>query len=61
MATNTGSGWRRGQVKDRYQQFNELTDRFDKYDGAGNYISSKGSVGPYKGVEERSPKKPPRN
>lgn len=61
MAKNTGDSFRRGQVRDRYQQYNESTDRYDKYDGEGNYISSKSSPGPYKGVEERKPKKPPRS
>ena len=60
MAKNTGNGWRRGQVRDRYQQRNELTERFDKYDAGGNYLTSKQSPGPFKGVEARRPKKPPR-
>jgi hypothetical protein len=41
LAKNTGEGWRRGQIRDRYQQFNERTDRYDKYDGDGNHDSSK--------------------
>lgn len=61
MAKNTGEGRRRGQVTDRYQQYNERTDRYDKYDGEANHISSKVTPGPYKGVEERDPQKPPRN
>lgn len=61
MAKNTGEGHRKGQVSDRYQLHNEVTDRFDKYDGDGNYLSSKQSPGPYKGVETREAKKPPRN
>ena len=60
MAKNTGEGRRRGQVTGRYQQYNELTDRYDKFDGDGNYISSKVTSGRYKGIEERTPKKPPR-
>lgn len=60
MGKNSG-GFRRGQVRDRYQQRNERTDRYDKYDSEGNYLSSKSSPGPYKGVEERQPKKPPRS
>ncbi len=59
MATK-GKGWWRGQVKDRYQQKNERTDRYDKYDGDGNHIASKKTPGPWKGIEEREPKKPPR-
>ena len=61
MAKTTGDNFRRGQVSDRYQQRNERTERYDKYDGAGNHVSSKSTPGPYKGVEERNPKKPPRD
>ena len=39
LATNSGGGFRRGQVRDRYQQYNERTDRYDKYDGDGNHVS----------------------
>jgi len=60
LAKNTGEGWRRGQVTDRYQQYNERTERYDKYDSSANHVSSKSSPGPYKGIEERQPKKPPR-
>lgn len=60
LATNTGEGFRRGQVRDRYQQYNPDTDRYDKYDGDANYVDSKITEGPYKGIEERAPKKPPR-
>jgi hypothetical protein len=60
LAKNTGEGYRRGQVRGRYQQYNERTDRYDKYDGDGNYIGSKSTPGPFKNVEEREPKKPPR-
>jgi hypothetical protein len=60
LAKNTGEGYRNGQVRDRYQQYNALTDRYDKYDGDGNYVDSKASPGRWKGVEERDPKKPPR-
>jgi hypothetical protein len=61
LAKNTGEGYRSGQVRDRYQQYNERTDRYDKYDGDGNYVESKSTAGPFKGVEEREPKKPPRD
>ncbi|TNU73404.1 hypothetical protein FH969_11465 [Miniimonas arenae] len=60
MAKNTGQGWRRGQVSDRYQQYNDRTDRYDKYDGDGNHVSSTASPGPYKGVEERLSRRSPR-
>lgn len=61
MATNTGEGGRRGQIRNRYQQYNPNTDRYDKFDGGGNYVGSKSSPGKYKSIEERDPKKPPRN
>lgn len=60
MAKNTGEGWRRGQQKDRYQQHNGLTDRWDKYDSDANLLKSKSSPGPFKGIEKREAKKPPR-
>ena len=37
MAKNTGEGWRRGQQRDRYQQHNEVTNQWDKYDSQANY------------------------
>jgi hypothetical protein len=60
LAKNTGDGYRIGQIRDRYQQYNDRTDRFDKYDGDGNYVESKTTPGTFKGVEERQPRKPPR-
>jgi hypothetical protein len=60
LAKNTGDGYRIGQIRDRYQQYNDRTDRFDKYDGDGNYLDSKATPGTYKGIEERVPRKPPR-
>lgn len=60
MAKNTGEGFQRDQVGDRYQQYNLDTDRYDKYDGDANYVDSKSTAGSYKGIEERSPRKPPR-
>jgi hypothetical protein len=60
MAKNTGSGSRRGQQKSRFQLFNEVSERWDKYDGGANYLKSKKSPGPFKGVEQRVAKKPPR-
>lgn len=61
MAKNTGEGWRRGQQRDRYQQHNEVTNQWDKYDSQANYLGSKKSGGPYKGVEKRNSRKPPRS
>ncbi len=60
MGKNTGKGFRIGQQLDRYQTHNTRTDRWDKFDGSGNHISSKKSKDPYKGVEKRAAKKPPR-
>ena len=60
LAKNTGDDYRRGQVRDRYQLYNERTDRYDTYDGDGNHVASKSTPGPYKGIAEREPKKPPR-
>ena len=61
LATNTGEGGRKGQITDRYQLHNETTDLWDKYNGDANYLDSKVTGGPWKGVEKREPKKPPRN
>lgn len=60
VAKNTGRGHRRGQVKDRYQVLNLITDLFDVFDGSGNYLRSKKSKGPWKGIEIRKAMKPPR-
>lgn len=61
LAKNTGEGYRVGQQRDRYQLYNPRTDKYDKYDSSGNYLSTKESGGRWKGVEERNPKKPPRD
>lgn len=61
MAKNTGDGYRRGQVSDRYQQYNPTTDRYDKFDGNANYLDSKVTPGKWKGIEERNPEKPSRD
>jgi len=60
VAKNTGEGYRKGQQRDRYQLHNPNTDRYDKFDGDGNYLDTKATPGRWKGVEERDPKKPPR-
>ena len=60
MAVNTGKGWRQGQVKDRYQVYNERTDKYDKFDGDGNYMQTKQGGEPFKGVEIRDGKHPRR-
>lgn len=49
MATNTGSGFRRGSVSDRSQTRNPKTDQFVKRDdSSGRFMAAKPS--PYKGV-----------
>lgn len=60
MAKNTGENYRIGQVTNRYQQHNESTDRYDKYDGDANLLGSKQSPGQFKGIETRQARKPPR-
>jgi hypothetical protein len=60
LAKNTGEGRRLGQIVNRYQQHNETTGGFDKYDGDGNFLKSKSTPGKFKSIEERKPQKPPR-
>lgn len=50
MAKNTGKGHRVGLIRNRFQKFNPLTGRWDKYDSRGNYVSSKKSGGPFKSI-----------
>lgn len=61
MARNTGSGKRRGLIRDRYQKFNPRSGRWDKYDRRGNYVGSKKSGGPFKAIVRligRNPRRP---
>lgn len=44
----------------RYQQHNKRTDRYDVFDALGNYLRSKKSFGPWKGIEVRKARQPPR-
>jgi hypothetical protein len=60
MARNTGKGWRIGQVLNRYQQENQITGLYDIYNALGDYLRTKKSPGPWKGIEVRKPMKPPR-
>lgn len=60
MATKSRKGFWFGLVKNRYQQHNPHSDRWDKYDGKGNFLKSKQSKGRWKNVEARKPMKPPR-
>lgn len=55
MAKNTGSGSRKGAVKDRVQALNPVTKRYVKIDTeTGRIIAHKKSSGPFKGVREAS-------
>lgn len=60
MAKQTGDGFWKGQVTDRYQTYNERTDRWDKYDGDANFVDSKVTEGPWKSIEKRDAQKPGR-
>jgi hypothetical protein len=53
MAKNTGSGSRRGAVKDRVQALNPVTKRYVKIDtSTGRIVDHKKTAGPYKAVRE---------
>jgi hypothetical protein len=53
MATNTGSGSRKGAVKERVQALNPVTKRYVKIDtSTGRIVDHKKTAGPYKGVRE---------
>ena len=60
MATNTGKGHRKGQVLKRYQQENQVSGLFDLFNSAADYLRTKKSKGPFKGIEVRKAMKPPR-
>lgn len=60
MGKNTGTGSRKGAVRDRVQALNPVTKRYVKIDtDTGRIIAHKKSAGPYKGVREAAvpPKK----
>lgn len=44
MAKNIGGG-RKGQILNRYQLWNALTELWDKYDSNGNFMKTKKSSG----------------
>jgi hypothetical protein len=51
MAKNTGDGFRRGEIRQRSQFFNPLTQQWAKRDAeTGEIISVKESGEPYKGI-----------
>lgn len=60
MARNTGSGKRIGLVKNRYQKKNSLTGLWDKYNKRGDYVGTKKSGGPFKGIVRLSGRNPRR-
>ena len=53
MATNTGDGYRRGEVRDRSQVFNPETQQWVKRDTAtGEFLDVKEDGTPFKGVRK---------
>jgi hypothetical protein len=61
MAKNTGKGKRIGLIRNRFQKFNPLTERWDKYDAHGNYVGSKTTGGAFKSIVKlvgRNPRRP---
>lgn len=58
VAKNTGTGSRKGAVKERVQALNPVTKRYVKIDtSTGRIVDHKKSAGPYKGVREVTTKK----
>jgi hypothetical protein len=41
MAGNTGKGWRKGQVRNRYQQKNQTTGLFDIFNSGADYLRTR--------------------
>lgn len=61
MAKNTGKGWRKGLIRDRYQKRNSVTGLWDKYNKRGDYMGTKRSGGPFKSIVRlfgRNPRRP---
>lgn len=57
MAKNTGSGSRKGAVRDRFQLHSPITDRYAVFDATdGKMLRVKKSEGPAKGISKRPPK-----
>lgn len=58
VAKNTGTGSRKGAVKERVQALNPVTKRYVKIDtSTGRIVDHKKTAGPYKGVREVTAKK----
>ena len=53
MAKNTGEGYRRGEVRDRFQTYNPVTDTWTKHDSeTGRFMDGKQDGTPFKGVRK---------
>lgn len=50
MATNTGNGFRRGSVDNRFQTYNPKNDTWSKHDADTGKIMDTKSSNPFKGV-----------
>ncbi len=58
MATNSGNGFRKGAVRDRFQMLDVATGFFVVFcASSGAILRVKGSPGPAKGISARLPKK----
>lgn len=60
MARNTGKGKRIGLVRDRFQKENSRTGLWDKYTKSGDYLGTKKSGGPFKGIVRLAGRNPRR-
>jgi hypothetical protein len=54
MAKNTGSGYRRGAVRQRDQVYNPRTETWTKRDANGRFMDGKADGEPFKGVRKSS-------
>jgi len=53
VARNTGEGYRRGEVRDRFQTYNPVTDQWAKHDAeTGKIMDVKRDGTPFKGVRK---------
>lgn len=53
MAKNTGDGYRRGEVRDRFQTYNPVTDQWAKHDAeTGRIMDVKQDGTPFKRVRK---------
>ena len=59
MAKNTGDNYRRGEVRDRSQVFNPVTQRWVKRDSeTGEFMDVKDDGEPFKGVRKEHGSQP---